>query len=282
MKGMLTVEDHNRDVVGLKYVYPVVSRRAGGVSVGINLNPNNACNWHCVYCQVPELKRGRAPVIDIDRLERELEHMLSDIRDGDFMARYVDQTLRRLCDIAFSGNGEPTSAAGFADIVTRVGTIRERFGYGDEVPLRLITNGSLVGQEGVLDGIGRLAGFNGEVWFKVDAASPDDIRRINGVERDAGQMARQLALCAVRCPTWVQTCMFAWDREPPNEPAIQAYLELLRRAAADGVRGVLLYGVARPSLQPEADRVSRLPREWLERLGQRIVSETGLTTSVSP
>lgn len=282
MKGMLTVEDHNRDVVGLKYVYPVVSRRAGGVSVGINLNPNNACNWHCVYCQVPELKRGRAPVIDIDRLERELEHMLSDIRDGDFMARYVDQTLRRLCDIAFSGNGEPTSAAGFADIVTRVGTIRERVGYGDEVPLRLITNGSLVGQEGVLDGIGRLAGFNGEVWFKVDAASPDDIRRINGVERDAGQMARQLALCAVRCPTWVQTCMFAWDREPPNEPAIQAYLELLRRAAADGVRGVLLYGVARPSLQPEADRVSRLPREWLERLGQRIVSETGLTTSVSP
>ena len=183
MKGILTVEDHNRDVAGLKYVYPVVSRRAGGVSVGINLNTNNACNWHCVYCQVPDLTRGRAPEIDVDRLERELERMLFDIRDGDFMIRHVDAPLRRLCDIAFSGNGEPTSAAGLANIVERVGKVRERLGYGNEVPLRLITNGSLVGQEGVLDGIGRLARFAGEVWFKVDAISTEDIRRINGVER---------------------------------------------------------------------------------------------------
>ncbi|MCB1917622.1 MAG: radical SAM protein [Rhodocyclaceae bacterium] len=282
MKGNLTVEDHNRDVAGLTYVYPVVSRRAGGVSVGINLNPNNACNWHCVYCQVPDLQRGRAPQIDVDRLERELAHMLHDIRDGDFMAVHVDEALRRLCDIAFSGNGEPTSAAGFADIVARVGAVRERFGFGDEVPLRLITNGSLVGQEGVLEGIRRLAGFGGEVWFKVDAVSVEDIRRINGVERDAAHMARQLARCAGQCPTWVQTCLFGWDGMPPDEAAIEAYLAFLRRAAADGVRGVLLYGVARPSLQPEAGRVSRLSREWLEGVGRRIVNETGLTAGVSP
>jgi len=41
----LTIHNHNRDSAGYAYVYPVVSRRAGGVSVGINLNPNNACNW---------------------------------------------------------------------------------------------------------------------------------------------------------------------------------------------------------------------------------------------
>ena len=57
----LTVTDHSRDSAGMTYVYPVVSRRAGGVSVGINLNPNNACNWACVYCQVPDLARGTAP-----------------------------------------------------------------------------------------------------------------------------------------------------------------------------------------------------------------------------
>ena len=54
----LTSKVHDRDVAGLTYVYPVVSRRAGGVSVGINLSPNNACNWRCVYCQVPNLQRG--------------------------------------------------------------------------------------------------------------------------------------------------------------------------------------------------------------------------------
>lgn len=40
----LSVHDQSRDSAGLRYVYPVVSRRAGGVSVGINLNVNNACN----------------------------------------------------------------------------------------------------------------------------------------------------------------------------------------------------------------------------------------------
>ncbi|OYZ39127.1 MAG: radical SAM protein, partial [Methylotenera sp. 24-45-7] len=57
-KKTLTTTDHNRDVIGMKYVYPVVSRRAGGVSIGINLNVNNACNWRCIYCNVPDLTRG--------------------------------------------------------------------------------------------------------------------------------------------------------------------------------------------------------------------------------
>ena len=70
----LDITDHSRDIVGLTYVYPVVSRRAGGVSVGINLNPNSACNWRCIYCQVPELKRGSAPTIDLTRLEKELSN----------------------------------------------------------------------------------------------------------------------------------------------------------------------------------------------------------------
>ena len=82
---LLNVTDHSRDNVGLTYIYPVVSRRAGGVSVGINLNPNNACNWRCIYCQVPELKRGAAPVIDLIRLEAELYIFLQEILYGSFM-----------------------------------------------------------------------------------------------------------------------------------------------------------------------------------------------------
>ena len=70
---MLTTIDHRRDSAGLLYVYPVISRRAGGVSVGINLNTNNACNWACVYCQVENLTRGGPPPIDLDRLESELK-----------------------------------------------------------------------------------------------------------------------------------------------------------------------------------------------------------------
>ncbi|HAN56230.1 MAG TPA: radical SAM protein, partial [Betaproteobacteria bacterium] len=81
-KPTLTTTDHARDAVGMTYVYPVISRRAGGVSVGINLNPNNACNWRCVYCQVPNLVRGTAPVIDLALLEHELTDFLQQLLHG--------------------------------------------------------------------------------------------------------------------------------------------------------------------------------------------------------
>ena len=87
MTRRLTVTDHDRDAQGLTYVYAVISRRAGGVSVGINLNPNNACNWRCVYCQVPDLQRGVGPPIDLDQLEQELGGLLDDILTGDFLER---------------------------------------------------------------------------------------------------------------------------------------------------------------------------------------------------
>ena len=97
--------DHSRDSAGMTYVYPVVSRRAGGVSVGINLNPNNACNWRCIYCQVPNLTRGAAPAIDLMLLETELRKMLQELRQGDFMTTRVPVAERQIEDVAFSGNG---------------------------------------------------------------------------------------------------------------------------------------------------------------------------------
>ncbi len=116
-RGRLTVTDHDRGSAGLTYVYPVVSRRAGGVSVGINLNVNNACNWRCIYCQVPELTRGAPPPVDLGKLERELSGFLQDVLHGDFLAARVPVEARRLNDIAISGNGEPTSAREFESVI---------------------------------------------------------------------------------------------------------------------------------------------------------------------
>src|SRR3989338_9353712 len=91
LKNHLTITDHNRDVLGMKYIYPVISRRAGGVSVGINLNTNNACNWRCVYCQVPDLKRGGAPEVDLEKLAGELRGFLRELLQGDFMQQRVPE-----------------------------------------------------------------------------------------------------------------------------------------------------------------------------------------------
>ena len=83
---------------------------------------------------------------------------------------------------------------------------------------------------------------------------------------------RNLEIAARACPTWIQTMMLAVDTQPPSEREIEAYLEVLRNLVRDEipVKGVLLYGLARPSHQPEAPRLSALPREWMERLAERI------------
>ncbi len=279
-KQMLTVSNHNRSFIDMTYVYPVVSRRAGGVSVGINLNPDNACNWHCAYCQVPGLVRGAAPEIDLAQLEGELRQFLGELLHGSFMAEHVPPEAQVIRDIAFSGNGEPTSSKAFATIVERVVAIRDEVGLA-AVPIRLITNGSLADRPYVQTALRSLAAAGGEVWFKLDGGRAEDIARINGVDLAPEAHARRLALCASLCPTWVQTCMFRWDGAPPSDAMIAAYLAILDSADTTALKGVHLYGLARPSLQPEASHLQRLSPDELEQIARRI-KEKGLTVVVSP
>ncbi|MDN5936063.1 MAG: radical SAM protein, partial [Nitrosospira sp.] len=144
-------------------MYPVVSRRAGGVSVGVNLNPNNACNWRCIYCQVPELKRGTAPVIDLVKLEMELRTFLHEILHGDFMRTQAPPEARRINDIALSGNGEPTSAREFEQVIELIGQVKCDYDLPEELKLVLITNGSLIDRPGVRAGLRRMGELNGEI-----------------------------------------------------------------------------------------------------------------------
>ena len=262
----LNTTDHRRDIAGMTYVYPVVSRRAGGVSVGVNLNPNNACNWRCIYCQVPNLTRGTAPTIDLAKLESELRALLRDIVHGNFMQDYVPEDARRLNDIALSGNGEPTSAKAFEQVIDLIGRLMAEFELLGTIKLVLITNGSLIGRPNVQRGLAHMAQLGGEVWFKIDSATREGIRRINGSEQSPAKTLKNLSTASRLCPTWVQTCMFALDGESPSGSERKAYLELLKQALDTGaaLRGVLLYGLARPSMQPEASRLSPLPKDWLE------------------
>lgn len=278
---MLTTDDHRRDSAGLRYVYPVISRRAGGVSVGINLNVNNACNWACLYCQVDNLTRGGPPPVDLDLLEKELATFLEDALYGDFMLRQVPPESRDLMDVAFSGNGEPTSAAEFHQAILRVGEVLRRFGLDGKLPLRLITNGSMLHRPAVREGIRALGELGGEVWFKVDRATAADVVAINGVPLDTEKLARNLEHCAALASTWVQTCWFALDGRAPDAAARDAYCALLK-PLAPRLAGVHLYGLARPSLQPAALRLMRLAASELEGFAAEVTKKTGIRVMVSP
>ena len=280
---LLTPHAHDRDSAGMTYVYPVVSRRAGGVSVGVNLNPNNACNWACVYCQVPGLTRGTTPEIDLARLERELRTMLADILQGDFMQTCVPEGARRLNDIALSGNGEPTSATVFPEVIALIGRVMADFDVAGKIKLVLITNGSLADRPRVQAGIRTMAALNGEVWFKFDRATAAGMRAINQTRITPEKQFARLAATARLCPTWLQTCVFALDGRPPDDAEQAAYLAVIERIRSEGlpVQGVLLYGLARPSMQPQAPRLAALPAAWLDGFAEKIRA-AGLPVKVTP
>lgn len=287
----LSTIDHDRDSASLRYVYPVVSRRAGGVSVGINLNTNNACNWRCIYCQVPGLTRGAAPAVDMAVLESELRGFLHELLHGDFMQNRVPEGARRINDIALSGNGEPTSSAEFVRVIELISRVRRdlalRPGSGqalpDTVKTVLITNGSLLYRDEVQQGLRDMAKINGEVWFKLDRASEAGMQRVNDIRISMNKVRGNLEAAIACCPTWLQTCWFALDGEPPSRRDEDDYLEFVAALLRDGhqPRGVLLYSLARPSMQAEAPRLSALSEVQLRAFADRIV-ELGLPVKVSP
>jgi len=278
----LSITDHRREGFGLKYIYPVISRRSGGLSIGVNLNTNNACNWRCIYCQVPELVRGSAPEVNLEQLRRELSEFIAGFIQGVNYERFsIPPDKRTIRDIAISGNGEPTSAPEFDQVIDAIGLSLRGTGLSPETKLVLITNGSLVHRPDVQNGIALLSQFNGEVWFKLDCATNAGMRRINDANITMTTVHKNLTTCAGLCPTWIQTCAFALDGEPPSPDEQKHYINFLASLLTEGVRlrGVLLYGIARPSLQPEAPRLTRLPRTWLEQYAVRIGS-TGVNVKI--
>jgi len=275
VKG-ISGQDHSRDGAGMKYVYAVESRRAGGVSIGVNLNPNNACNWRCIYCQVSGLTRGAPPDPDLEQLERELRSMIAIAASdaGGIGPRHIE-------DVAFSGNGESSLSPRFGDAVQCVRRVLREMDPCGAIRLRLITNGSQILHPQVQIGLHSIEEHAGEVWFKVDGGSREAIARINDVNLDPQGVAHRLGRCAELVSTWVQTCVFSLDGQGPDETWLNDYLSLLRDAGTDRLKGVLLYGIARPSMQPEATRLARLSTEEIESIAASI-RETGLTVKVSP
>lgn len=273
MQKTLSTGNHSRDIAGLKYVYPVMSRRAGGLSIGINFNPNNACNWRCIYCQVPDLQRGAAPEMDFAVLEHELRFFLQYVLNGEFFEQFdVPAAQRVIKDIAISGNGEPTSLQDFERAIALVGCIASEMDIFPGSHFVLISNGSLMHKVGVQAGIQALAKFGGEVWFKVDSATEKGRKLINNSAQSQSQLIQNLETASRLCATKLQTCMFHYNDQVWSEQEKSAYLQLLQEVKARqiGVEKVMLYNAARQSFQPEASQLEKATTEEMNRLAADI------------
>lgn len=272
MMRRLTTLNHDRDIAGLKYVYPVISRRAGGLSIGINFNPNNACNWRCIYCQVPDLQLGGAPDLDFELLTEELRFFLRQVVSGEFYQRFeVAQEHRIIKDIAISGNGEPTSLKQFDRAVALIADIASKAGVFPQAKFVLISNGSQIHRTVVQAGLRILARHNGELWFKLDSASEAGRQRINHCKISQQKLFEHLRIASQICPTKLQTCMLHY-RQAWSVTEKSAYLALLSelKKREIGIVQVMLYSIARPSQQTEAGEITATDATEMEALAADI------------
>ncbi len=272
MSKKLTVTNHTRDISGLTYVYPVLSRRAGGLSIGINFNTNNACNWRCIYCQVPELKLGAAPNCDLNLLSKELRLFLNDVLHGDFYEQMsVSQAQRVIKDIAIAGNGEPTSLVNFDIAVKLIGEIATELGVFPNSHFVLITNGSLIHRPTVQSGLKVLNDFGGEVWFKMDSGTNEGRALINHSKQTNDAVLKNITIAAQHCTTKIQICLVDYQHHGLSSSERTGFIHLLTQIrATTSVQSVTIYTLARPSQQPEAIDLLPMPLNIMQDFAQEI------------
>lgn len=264
MTSLLSKTDHRRDLIGLKYVYPVHSRRSGGLSIGINLNTNNACNWRCIYCQVPNLTKGAAPEVDFNLLEKELTGFLEEVMNGSFYEEFkVPPEEQVIKDFAISGNGEPTSLKNFDELIQFVGKITSEFKQKNPTlpafKLVLITNGSLLHLPQVQKGLHSWNELGGEVWFKLDSATLEGRLQINNFQISNENVLRNILISLKTCQTKIQTCLLDGAGPGTSETEKKAYQDFLSEVQKASFKPeIMFYTIARTSHQPESEKIKAL------------------------
>ena len=265
---ILTITDHNRKTFKGKYIYPVVSRRAGGLSLGINLNTNNACNWQCIYCEVPDLVRGKPDSINLKELEVVLDYWLDQIINQSFLNQYT-QNKTEFKDIAFSGNGEPTASKQFKDVIKILIKKINEYKLTKKITIRLITNGSNMSNPNVKEALSLMNNFSREVWFKIDQINEEDVKTINQVNLSKATVKRNLEAALDSSPTVIQTCLFRLNNKLPSKESLDAYIDFLKTYEKK-IKGIHLYSLARLSEQSSDYELTRLTEPELESIANKI------------
>jgi len=274
---MLSTQHHPRRFGTLRHVYPVISRRSGGLSLGVNLSPTGLCNFACVYCQIlaeGTAPKTRNPLVPMDELEAELRQLLHSVSDGTLFEQpafsAVPKEKRLLKDIAFSGDGEPTLSPQFEETVRLLAHIRKEL-CEESVKIVLITNASTLHLEPVCSALALMLQNNGEIWAKLDAGTPEFYRTVSRSKIPFETVCGNLVNFTQRFPVVIQTCFLSLHGQGPGTEEIKRYAERLMEL--EQIRYVQIYTVARHT-----------PEEWalplensrLESIAESVRQQTGL------
>jgi wyosine [tRNA(Phe)-imidazoG37] synthetase (radical SAM superfamily) len=264
---------HERTFDENRFVYPVLSRRSGGLSIGVNLNPDKICNFDCIYCQVDRTSQSETRFVEIDALLAELDDMLALANSGEIFEtpkfRSTPSSLRRLNDIAFSGDGEPTTYRNFDEIIAACAGLKRQRGL-DDVKMVLITNASMFHRPHVKRGLATLDQNNGEIWAKLEAGTEEYFQLVDRTPIAFRQILDNITAAARVRPLVIQALFMRVHGEPPTRRELEAFCDRLNEITSAGgqLKLVQVYTVARrpaesfvaPLSNGEVDAITNLVR----------------------
>jgi wyosine [tRNA(Phe)-imidazoG37] synthetase (radical SAM superfamily) len=274
-----TAFDRPRDWLGNRFVYAVISSRARGLSLGVNMNPDRRCNFDCSYCEVDRRSPSEERQLLVDVMAAELHKTLLEVRSGQLRSRPSYHTLPsellQLRHVALSGDGEPTLAPNFVEAVQAVARVRALGGFFKIV---LITNGTGLDQAEVMRGLEILTKSD-EIWVKLDGGTQGFVDKINRPNVPLEKILANILLVGRRRPVVIQSLFPEIHGDEPPHEEIQEYASRLKELKAGGaqISLVQIYSAARPGAHAEW---GHLPLRVLSQISQAVRQVAGLRAEV--
>lgn len=260
-----------RDFLDNRFVYTVISPRARGLSIGVNMNPDKHCNFDCIYCEVNRNEIASERDLDVAVMASELQKTLLLVQSGQIRERCayhnVSNELLQLRHVALSGDGEPTLCPKFAEAVEAVVHVRARKSFAF-FKLVLITNGSGLDLPAVQQSLKYFTSED-EVWIKLDAGTQEYMDKINHSEVPLEKVLSNILLVAHQRPVVIQSLFVQANEEEPPASEIDEYINRLVELKNAGARILMvqIYSATRPISN---GRCGHLPLKFLSGIRQRI------------
>ncbi len=251
------------------------------MSVGVNLNPDKVCNFDCIYCQVDRRSQSETRFVEFDELLGELRAVLRFVASGKIYEtekfRTTPPALRRLNDIAFSGDGEPTTYKNFDEIIAACAEIKNEAKL-DEVKMVLISNASMFHREHVKRALKIFDANQGEIWAKLDAGTAEYYRQIERTPIPFQQILDNLAATAQVRPIVIQSLFMLVAGQPPSQQELKAWCDRLKEILAAGgkISLVQVYTIAR---RPAESEVTPLSDKQVDAIVKLVGDRTGLAAA---
>lgn len=271
-------QQHGRHWRDFLYCYPVVSRRSGGLSVGINLNPDKACNFDCVYCQVDRSAPPLVRKVDLAVLREELDRLLGLAVDQSLFTAPPFDCLppdeRVVRDLAFSGDGEPTTYPHFDEAVRIAAEVKRARGLAG-AKLVLITDACYLTKPTVREALQVLDENHGEIWAKLDAGTQSYYEQVNRPNYPLAHVLENILDAARVRPVVIQSLWMRLHDRPAPEEEVRAFAGRLTDILAGGgrIKLVQVYTIARRTAESFA---TPLAREELDRTAALVRTATNL------